>query len=67
MEMDDTDQWMSCGLRFATKDEAKASVFDLTKGFYVTRVTEFDDPVNYRWVEGKLVPVHPNCESVVSN
>jgi len=43
-----TDQWMTCGLRFATKEEAEASVFDLTKGFYETRVTETDDPVNYR-------------------
>jgi hypothetical protein len=28
-----------------------------------TCVRETDDPVNYRWVEGKLVPVNPNCES----
>ena len=48
-----TDQWMTCGLCFATKEEAEASVFDLTKGFYETRVTETDDPVNHRWVEGQ--------------
>ena len=58
-----TDQWMTNGLRFATKEEAEASVFDLTKGFYETRVTETDDPVNYRWVDGKAVPLNPNCES----
>jgi hypothetical protein len=43
--------------------EAEASVFDETKGFYETRVVECDDPVNSRWVDGKLVPVNPNCES----
>lgn len=58
-----TDQWMTNGLRFATKEEAEASVFDLTKGFYETRVTETDDPVNYGWVDGKAVPLNPNCES----
>ena len=58
-----TDQWMTNGLRFATKEEAEASVFDLTKGFYETRVTETDDPVNYRWVDGKAVPLNPNCKS----
>ena len=34
-----------------------------TKGFYETRVMETDDPVNHRWVNGKLVPVNPNCKS----
>lgn len=58
-----TDQWMTCGLRFPTKEEAEASVFDETKGFYETRVMETDDPVNHRWVNGKLVPVNPNCKS----
>lgn len=58
-----TDQWMTCGLRFPTKEKAEASVFDETKGFYETRVMETDDPVNHRWVNGKLVPVNPNCES----
>ena len=57
-----TDQWMTCGLRFPTKEEAEASVFDETKGFYETRVMETDDPVNHRWVNGKLVPVNPQLQ-----
>ena len=28
-----------------------------------TAVEESDDPLNYRWVDGKAVPLNPNCES----
>ena len=59
-----TDQWMTCGLRFATKEEAEAYISAMHWTLvYETCVVETDDPVNYRWVEGKLVPVYPNCES----
>jgi hypothetical protein len=55
---------MTCGLRFATKEEADAYISAMHWTLvYETCVVETDDPVNYRWVNGKLVPVNPNCES----
>jgi hypothetical protein len=55
---------MTCGLRFATKEEAEAYISAMHWTLVCeTRVTETDDPVNYRWVGGKLVPVDPNCTS----
>jgi hypothetical protein len=50
-------------LRFATRAEAKAQVADLMMRWTAvrgTRVVECGDPVNYRYVDGRL-------ESVVSN
>jgi hypothetical protein len=58
------DKWVTNGLRFATKEEAEAYISAMHWTLvYETCVVETDDPVNYRWVEGKLVPVNPNCES----
>jgi hypothetical protein len=61
-----TDQWMTCGLRFATKEEAEANVADLAMRWTMvtdTAVEECDDPVNYRWVDGKLVTLQTDCDS----
>lgn len=53
-------------LRFATKEEAEANVADLAVRWLLvvgTRVVESDDPVNYRWVDGKLEAVEPVKEA----
>lgn len=47
-------------LRFATREEAEANVKDLMNRWFLvtdTRVVESDEPVNYRWVNGKLESV----------
>jgi hypothetical protein len=51
-----------CGnaLRFATKEEAEANVLDLSFRWTAvreTRVVESADPVNYRYVNGRLEKV----------
>jgi hypothetical protein len=52
--------WRGNALRFATREEAEANAKDLfmrwtmPKGW---RAVECDDPVNYRWADGKLEPV----------
>ena len=63
---DNSGQWLINGLRFATKEEAEANVADLAMRWTMvtdTAVEESDDPVNYRWVDGKAVSLNPNCES----
>lgn len=45
--------WWDEGIHFATKDEAVAHGQARSRVF---RVTEVDDPANYRWRDGKLVP-----------
>ena len=53
---DNTGNWYGNGLRFATKAEAEANVFNLMMRWTSvrdTRVVECDDRINYRWVEGK--------------
>jgi len=52
-------QWAGNALRFATHEEASANACDLFRRWTLPsdyRVDESDDPVNYRWVDGKLVP-----------
>lgn len=51
-----------CGnaLRFATEAEAKGNVEALAWRWLAVeewRVVEVEEPVNYAWIEGKLVPV----------
>ena len=44
-------------LRFATREEAEANVQDLMIRWFAvreTRAVESDDPVNYRYVDGRL-------------
>jgi hypothetical protein len=53
-------EWLPNGLRFATEAEALANAFDLAgRWMAVThhRAAPSDDPVNYRWEDGKLIPV----------
>ena len=54
---DSSGQWCGNALRFATREEAEANVADLKARWWLvtdTRVVESDDPVNYRWIDGRL-------------
>jgi len=47
-------------LRFATREEAEASAFDLAMRWLAVRewrVVESDDPVNYAIVDGRLMSI----------
>lgn len=53
-------KWYGNALRFATEEEAKLNVQELMSRWTAvraTRVVESKDPVNYRWVDGRLVEV----------
>ena len=57
---DSSGKWIPNALRFATKVEAEANVSDLFGRWTAVReirVVEVDDPVNYRYVDGKTEPV----------
>lgn len=57
---DSSGKWAGNALRFATKEEAEANVSNLAARWFAvseTRATECDDPVNYRWVDGRLEEV----------
>ena len=50
-------KWWGNALRFATREEAAANVRDLMMRWFAvqeTRVIDSDDPVNYRYVDGRL-------------
>lgn len=52
--------WHRNGLVFATREEAEANAKDLmSRWMLVTdcRAVESDEPVNYQWLDGKLVEV----------
>jgi hypothetical protein len=60
VQTDATGKWYGNALRFATRKEAEDQVLDLRMRWYAvreTRAVECDDPVNYRYVDGKLVAV----------
>src|SRR6266850_301631 len=55
-------KWCGNALRFATRQEAEANVRDLMMRWFAvreTRIVESDDPVNYRYVGGRLESVVP--------
>jgi hypothetical protein len=57
---DSSGKWAGNALRFATREEAEDNVRDLMNRWFLvtdTRVVESDDPVNYRYVDGKLIDV----------
>jgi hypothetical protein len=57
---DSSGQWTPNGLAFATEAEAEGWVRDLMMRWFAvrdTRVVESDEPVNYKFVEGKLEAV----------
>jgi hypothetical protein len=54
---DSSGKWCGNALRFATRQEAEANVLDLMMRWIAvreTRVVESDDPVNYRYGDGRL-------------
>jgi len=54
---DSTGKWCDNALRFTTREEAEAQVFNLMMRWTAvreTRVVESDDPPNYRWGPGGL-------------
>ena len=57
---DSSGQWCGNALRFATREEAEANVQDLMMRWFAvrdTRVVECDDPVNYSYIDHKLLPI----------
>ena len=57
---DNSGKFYGNALRFATREEAEANVAHLASRWMLvreTRVVETDDPVNYRWVNGRLQEV----------
>jgi len=64
---DNSGKWCGNALCFATKEEAEANVRDLMMRWFAvreTRVVESDDPVNYRYVDHKLIPVEADIKPV---
>ena len=54
---DTSGKWCDNALCFATREEAEANVRDLIMRWFAvrdTRVVESADPVNYRYVDGRL-------------
>jgi hypothetical protein len=68
---DSSGKWCGNALRFATRQEAEANVLDLMMRWIAvreTRVVESDDPVNYRYVDGRLESlVPPESTSAIMN
>jgi hypothetical protein len=61
---DGSGKWVGNQLRFATKAEAEANVYNLMMRWTLvrdTRVVETTDPVNYRWdpEKGLVKPPEP--------
>ena len=57
---DSSGKWAGNALRFATREEAEANAKDLERRWVLvrdTRVVESDDPVNYRYEDGRLQAV----------
>jgi len=66
---DSSGEWTGNGLRFATEAEALGNVRALESRWFAvreTRVVESADPVNYAWVDGRLVSVPPAPQVYVS-
>jgi hypothetical protein len=61
---DASDRWCDNALRFANREEAAANVRDLMIRWFAvreTRVVESDDPVNYRYADGRLESLAPEA------
>jgi hypothetical protein len=58
---DSSGQWCGNALRFATREEADANVQDLMMRWFAVRETRVvesdDDPINYRFVDHKLIEI----------
>jgi hypothetical protein len=59
---DSSGKWCGNALCFATREEAETNVRDLMMRWFAVReirVVESEDPVNYRYVGGRLESVVP--------
>lgn len=57
---DSSGQWCDNGLRFATLEEAEANAANLAARWLLVtahRAVESNDPVNYAWIDDRLVSV----------
>jgi hypothetical protein len=57
---DNSGKWVPNSMRFATAEEAglyAANLFSRWMAVKDTRVMPSEDPVNYRWVDGRSEPV----------
>lgn len=64
VQTDNTGQWYGNALRFATKEECDANAQDLAMRWTSVRdwrSTECNDPVNYQYVDHKLVEIKPEA------
>jgi len=52
-----SDRYADDGIRFAT--EAEALAYGKTRTNAAYRVSPSDEPVNYRWTDGKLAQAEP--------
>jgi hypothetical protein len=62
---DSTGKWHGNELRFATRKEADDYVYDLSARWTSVRgwrTIETDDPVTYRMVNGRAVPLEPQAD-----
>lgn len=60
VQTDSSGKWYGNALRFATREEAEQNAHDLMMRWFLvrdTRAVESTDPVNYRWVDGRLEEV----------
>lgn len=58
VQTDNTGKWYGNALRFATREEAESNARDLMCRWFAVRdyrATESDEPVNYAYVDHKLV------------
>lgn len=65
---DNSGKWSGNGLAFATKEEAEAWATDLSYRWLLvreTRAVESTEPVNYKYVDGRLDPVEVVAVKVV--
>ena len=68
VQTDDTGKWYRNALCFATRAGAQAQARDLMMRWLAirdTRVVECDEPVNYRYVDGRPQPVEVIVETAV--
>jgi hypothetical protein len=59
-EVDVGEGWSTNALRFPTEEEALANARDLMGRWMLVRecrAAPSDDPPNYRWIDGRLVPL----------
>lgn len=59
---DSSGKWAGNGVRFPTRAEAEGWVLDRSLRWAAvrdTRVVPSKDPANYRWVDGRIVPIKP--------